>query len=49
MKRLQHSIVDAANNTNVTEEKFQVLQEFSKFNAPLMETASLMEQAEVCN
>ncbi|XP_068741417.1 laminin subunit alpha-like isoform X2 [Montipora capricornis] len=46
MKRLQHSIVDAANNTNVTEEKFQVLQEFSKFNAPLMETASLMEQAE---
>ena len=42
-------MLDTAKNTNGTEVTFQVLKEFSKLNAPLMETASLMEQAQVSN
>lgn len=47
IQSLRHSMLDTAKNTNGTEVAFQVLKEFSKLNAPLMETASLMEQAQV--
>ncbi|XP_029199679.2 laminin subunit alpha-like [Acropora millepora] len=46
IQSLRHSMLDTAKNTNGTEVAFQVLKEFSKLNAPLMETASLMEQAQ---
>ena len=49
IQSLRHSMLDAAKNTNSTEATFQVLKEFSKLNTPLMETASLMEQAQVSN
>lgn len=49
IQSLRHSIFDTAKNVNATEVTFQVLKEFSKFNAPLMETTSFMEKAQVSN
>lgn len=47
VQMLRHTIVDTTNHTNVTKTKFQALETFSHFDAPVVETDGLLKQAKV--